>query len=612
MFRQYDVCKFGWLGKRCVTCESVFMTTVNWHRESGDRVEEFVAAMILLDNPQGNRITPSKGDGGIDIQVETKGRTDIYQVKKFASTLTSSQKTQVENSFKRFVSATLPGRAVRSWKLLMPWDPTREQLEWFQQLTKGYDFKCDWWGLSHLDGLAAKHPHVVDYYFGDGGNEVKRLMADVLDLRRDVSREHSDEDLTQRLIDRQQQITKALTENDPFYKYVVDIRSGDARSLEEDLRQKDNMGAAYVSYLQLSDEQYAITRVLPLSAESAWLRPITGKLSFKPALGSAEHAALKDFLDYGIPFSGVHGELSNVVGPPGTVQSGSGTFSVSATSGEIDPIELQLRHPGTNVIHRLALSRVRVTEGPSGSGLAMNSTDSSGSLDVVFKSLVSDGKCKESLGIQLKSLVGRYPRDVQETVRFVAHLNGENELTLGTAGGPALSSPWLYDGGKESEFAKAILEPLDSLMIVQQHTHVQIRIPDLKDCTEEEFDSWGLAARILTGEKVEGSWDRIRLSPINPINPDFSNNGTWKLVRQQNLFILIEGRRIDLNARMQAIYAGGKLSFDFEGPVLVALEVGSATLQTIDVGGAGVEGLDHGSVDTLVIEESATDTLDQL
>jgi hypothetical protein len=35
------------------------MTTVNWEREPGEKIEEFVAAMLLLEHRHGNHITPS-------------------------------------------------------------------------------------------------------------------------------------------------------------------------------------------------------------------------------------------------------------------------------------------------------------------------------------------------------------------------------------------------------------------------------------------------------------------------------------------------------------------------------------------------------------------------
>ena len=48
------------------------MTQVNWERYSGEQVEEFVAAMLLLLNAHGNLITPSIGDRVIYIQIKTE------------------------------------------------------------------------------------------------------------------------------------------------------------------------------------------------------------------------------------------------------------------------------------------------------------------------------------------------------------------------------------------------------------------------------------------------------------------------------------------------------------------------------------------------------------
>ncbi|WP_433437732.1 hypothetical protein [Nonomuraea sp. CA-141351] len=42
-------------------------------------------------------------------------------------------------------------------------------------------------GGSTLDVLAADNPALVEYYFGDGGQRLARLMADALQGGRDVS-----------------------------------------------------------------------------------------------------------------------------------------------------------------------------------------------------------------------------------------------------------------------------------------------------------------------------------------------------------------------------------------------------------------------------------------
>ncbi|MEV4161870.1 hypothetical protein [Nonomuraea dietziae] len=97
------------------------MTLVNWERLPGETVEEFVAAMLLLlRHPHGNRITPSRGDRGVDIRVANPDGYDIYQVKRFCRPLTSRQVTDVEHSWQRFVDETLPVLPVRSWTLVTP------------------------------------------------------------------------------------------------------------------------------------------------------------------------------------------------------------------------------------------------------------------------------------------------------------------------------------------------------------------------------------------------------------------------------------------------------------------------------------------------------------
>lgn len=93
--------------------------------------------MLLLDHPRGNRITPARGDRGVDIRVPTPDGYDIYQVKRYNRPLTSAQARDVEKSWKTFVSQTLPYLPVRSWTLVMPWDPTNTRLEWLQRLTAG-------------------------------------------------------------------------------------------------------------------------------------------------------------------------------------------------------------------------------------------------------------------------------------------------------------------------------------------------------------------------------------------------------------------------------------------------------------------------------------------
>jgi hypothetical protein len=66
-----------------------------------------------------------------------------------------------------------------TWSCL--WHPTSENERWFRQLTAQAPFPCDWKGQLFWDSEATKHPHVVDYYLGDGK---ARLKGKVQDLQR--------------------------------------------------------------------------------------------------------------------------------------------------------------------------------------------------------------------------------------------------------------------------------------------------------------------------------------------------------------------------------------------------------------------------------------------
>lgn len=52
------------------------------------------AALIILDNPQGNRITPSRGDGGIDLQIESNAERTLWPLNSVTGQRVMSQRNQ--------------------------------------------------------------------------------------------------------------------------------------------------------------------------------------------------------------------------------------------------------------------------------------------------------------------------------------------------------------------------------------------------------------------------------------------------------------------------------------------------------------------------------------
>jgi hypothetical protein len=159
------------------------LTLVPWTRLEADRCENFVSIMLCRENPSAVRVRPSRGDGGIDVILVTPEGWLVDQIKYFSENLSDAQKRQITHSYDRLREyAAEKGAQIAEWRLVLPLDPTNENREWFSVLTKNADYSCEWRGLTHLEGLAAKYPDVIDYYLKDGKNRVMELVGQMVSL----------------------------------------------------------------------------------------------------------------------------------------------------------------------------------------------------------------------------------------------------------------------------------------------------------------------------------------------------------------------------------------------------------------------------------------------
>ncbi|WP_344242537.1 hypothetical protein [Actinocorallia libanotica] len=430
------------------------MTTVNWERESGEKIEEFVAALLLLKHPHGNQPTPSRGDRGVDVRVWNPDGYDIYQVKRYSRPLTAKQATSVKDSWKTFTAKTLPALPVRSWTLVTPWEPSNERLEWLEELTAGCGIRVSWMGGRILDGMAAENPALVDYFFGDGGRRLERLMTMALHGGQDVPQGAAGEDLLAAIVSRQQSLAASLNEVDPFYRYEVQVRTGRVKDLEWDADLNTDPLAAFVRYLQVNEACHLVIKLLPRCAESARLRPITMSVDLEVPPGSAEQQAVADWQRYGSPFHNVPATITHVSGPPGiTPVGGPGqiSFLAAASQNHLPDLEIRLTaRDGTGDL-TLGLRDPQVSSGQDGSWLA--GVDYSGVL--TFQVLLNGTEDKQDrIQMSMSSLTGTAPADVLPAVRLVAALPHAEEVVLAVRGGRPLTPVWEPEA---SQFAGAPL-----------------------------------------------------------------------------------------------------------------------------------------------------------
>ena len=509
------------------------MTQVNWERYSGEQVEEFVAAMLLLRNPHGNLITPSQGDRGIDIQIkaETSGY-DIYQVKKYASALSPSQKKAIKHSWKIFLAQTAGRIQVNSWNLALPYDPTPENLDWFEELTGGYGITTQWYGRTQLDTLAADSPQLVDYYFGEGKKRSDDLLLQMMSILNIPS--HSSTDAPTPTLDtilsKADDIISLLDNVDPFYRYECEFRRGNLEELSKEyFSDSQREQAAFISFYQQKDSDgTTILRVTPKCAESYRFRPITLNMILRAELGTEAHAALRDFIQYGIPPQNMQAEIEDVQSPPGGPLPGKGIISLIDYSEQdkLPPLEIKFS-PNESDGEVFAVDVEHISHGvaPSGEGSYLRFSDRSSVATITL--LATAANELADLRVECNTFDGKKPSEVLPGLRLIAGLRNGGELELVVRdGGPQIFKA--RSGGSDNQEMRAAARKFvayaESLIEIQKHTFLTVTVPAMESITEEDMDATIDTARLVRGEKITRNWTRLEL-PVEdrgriPLNED--------------------------------------------------------------------------------------------
>ena len=546
------------------------MTQVNWERRSGEQVEEFVAAMLLLRNPHGNLITPSQGDRGIDIQIKAEtGGYDIYQVKKYASALSPSQKKAIEHSWKTFLAQTAGRIQVNSWNLALPYDPTPENLDWFEKLTGGSGITTQWCGRTQLDTLAADSPQLVDYYFGEGKKRSDDLLRQMMSILNIPS--HSSNDVPAPTLDtilsKANDIISLLDNVDPFYRYECEFRRGNLEELSKgyfsDSRRAQT--AAFISFYQQKDSDVTtILRVTSKCAESYRFRPITLNMILRAEPGTEAHAALRDFIQYGIPPQNMQAEIEDVQSPPGGPLPGKGIISLidDSEQDKLPPLEVKF-FPNESDGEVFAVDVEHISHGvaPSGEGSYLRFSDRSSVATITL--LATAANELADLRVECNTFDGRKPSEVLPGLRLIAGLRNGGELELGVRdGGPQIFKA--RSGGSDNRemrsAAQKIVAYVESLMEIQKHTFLKVTVPVMEAVTKEDMDSTMEVARLLRGETVTRKWSQLELTVEDREHIPFDENAQQAILYHTKLIAQVGDQEIDTGYVKQTVCKSARIA----------------------------------------------------
>ncbi|MFG3187078.1 hypothetical protein [Streptomyces nigra] len=568
---------------------------VPWTTLEPTQTENVVAVMLCREHPQAVRIRPSKGDGGIDVVEVTEDGWVVYQIKYFPTNLTSNQKKQIADSYRDVqVYAASQGARIAAWHLVLPLDATKEnRFAWFSTLTQEADYPCKWMGLTHLNGLAAKYQDVIDYFLGNGKEQLVALLRQLhefMGLQQSTDRALNEDqpvplaaaDVTSSL----ESLYRALNAHDPFYRYSFSVDHDRTMPQDEPM-------LVFASQTQDGDGPWVTFRVYARYGQAVR----DNELGIKWAVSFSEEKpvpqAFHEALTYGTPVTVSSAETASfscTMDLPGGLggQFSNGTVSLGpAWQNEVPgrKLRLQLLNEAGQVLESLPFEMEPTRRGLSGKGLSVLGRDTSGVLEVQILTTL-EGKRQTTMRFSRHPLEGLPPEEVLPALRFMAKLKAPHSIRAAAPYGPVRSEPMPFQGDPNSDMhvmAARAAAVAEALSVVQEHTTEQLVMPDLLQTTLVEAARLQWIARLLRHETLTYQWARAEMalpkeaSPVPVTQGDVPEQRTFHLP----LTVTLAGQERELGLGMERI--------DFPSALVEAAE-DAGSWQLICRPGASAEG----------------------
>ncbi len=470
---------------------------IPWTRYSGEDIESVLATFISLEERDAIKIRPSRGDGGIDLIVYLDAETvDIYQIKKFAENLKNGQKAQIENSWQELSATTAELHVkINSWHLVMPLDPTNENLRWAKELVEPSGTKFIWDGLSRVDGWASKYPEVIDYYFSNGKEEVSEYAAKLLSMAN--LPDCSDPVI---LENRLRGLCSNLDKLDPYYAYSVHVLS------EYDKRDDFSTRAPGVVVSQIlvtpGSGRIAID-VIEKTPIASMLHPLTFYVKIIAGTDEEKEQA-QNFIEYGMPFTSLPAEVidQDCQLPVGRSYEGFRRGIIKSfdlnTSNCIRSASLFWEGCG-----ELQLIVDKTTHGTK--GVFFSAHDDTETFKLNFKWDASQPGGTLNYEFSFSNLANKRSRDVARTYRFLSEAT-DKKVDLRINGTSALSFN-LDIRDDLIDLNNKLYGLAVALETVNRAADSEMPFPDVYKTTKGEIANLRDAARLLDGESVVYSWE---------------------------------------------------------------------------------------------------------
>lgn len=474
---------------------------IPWERMTGDDIETLIAVFICKENPEAVRIRPSRGDGGIDLLYKRDdGSYDIYQVKKFATNLSSSHKTQIINSWRRVQEYCKENQmTICNWYLVLPLDPTLENRTWFMtEIEDVSSFKCHWYGLTKIEAWASAMPEVYDYYMADGKEKINQQIKMILEAAQ-MPDLRDQKELTKKLFT----YAEMLSGTDPNYAYTIRAIS---KYDKNDPIFITRPGLVYSRSITNSEGYSVGIDVIAKYAAATKFAPLKGSFTLY-ADTSEKNQKLLDFIQYGTPFT----ELS-VQNIKGTLFKSLPDETEDVVSSSIRLLEKVDSHPKSFILvsddTHVILKQVSRTSGQT--GIEWIGKDESQLICVRLRTEKDTLYTTLELSVDFDSLSGSEVAAAFCAVRFLYAVSRSQEIELNTIDGDTV-----YANHNTCSFDKDVINEwygiISSLKKIHDSAFVDFRCPDFKVVKPTDVKRWKEIEHLLSDELLIRHWDTLTI-----------------------------------------------------------------------------------------------------
>lgn len=484
------------------------MSRIDWGRRSGDEVET-VVGILLCRRHNAERITPSQGDDGLDVILREDDAWTIWQVKKYASQPNSNQRAKIAKSLSKAAAfAKSSDVTIKRWHVVMPANQTPPSLKWFRKLTEDQPFPCTWLGEDFLDGLAAEFPDVIDYYFRDGKDRLSVALAEFSSMIGAPSN-HTEEREIQPASAMESILAahRLINKLDPHFRYDFSVDSN-LPTLKEN-------NQFIFAETRGKNGQYFTFRIFEKYRGALNDRPITLKGNFR-APDEQTREAVRDFFDFGVPLNLDNDFASMEADLPGGLDGSQKTGALQILQPETPPeshriIRMRSVGPDGGDEKVVRLRMPPATSGVWGQNLRSVAKEEGGAFTVEHRYFGETDILK--LNFLPEPISGRQPNKILAGLYFLKSLNTTRSVQLGAEFGPFMGNPMPISKDLTSLVDDNVLELVESIAYLQEHTTSQLTVPNLRELSMNAGECIVMGAKLLRDETVVAYVGELAVTP---------------------------------------------------------------------------------------------------